>query len=68
MKKSEVLEMFDGQKGAAFALDITDSAVRIWPDELGPYQVGRVIVASIRWKGVRATKRRWPEYFERATL
>lgn len=65
MKKREVLKMFGGYKKTAHALDVTDSAVRQWPKKLGNRLAAAVIVASIQHKGVEATQKRWPVYFER---
>ena len=67
MQKTEVLEFFGGSKRAATALDVTDSAVRMWPDEIGSHLAARVIRAGIQRKGVTATRELWPTEFRRPT-
>ena len=66
MTKSEVLEFFGGSKRAAYALDVTDSAVRMWPETLGYKLAARVIVAGIQHRGVQETRQRFPDMFERS--
>lgn len=61
MKKSEVLEFFGGAKRTAQALDITDSAVRMWSDDLSDGQASKVYVAAMREKGAQTAQRMWPE-------
>ncbi len=65
MKKSDVLEFFGSYKQTAVALDITDSAVRMWPDELTSAIAAKVFVAAIQMKGSPKTRAQWPEMFER---
>ena len=61
--KAQILKAFGNVKKTSYALDVTSEAVRMWPDKIGPHLAARVIVASIRFKGVEQTQKKWPEFF-----
>ncbi|RMD64883.1 hypothetical protein D6833_03735 [Candidatus Parcubacteria bacterium] len=48
MKKIEAIKLFGGVKKLADAIQITHSAVSMWPDELSPTMRDRVIAAALR--------------------
>lgn len=66
MDKQSVIDFFGGSAEAtAHALDITGQAVRQWPDPLSPAMSDRIIGAAIKHSGTPATRKAFPEAFER---
>jgi len=66
VEKSEVLDFFGDQKETAYALGLTYQAIDRWGETLSSHLSARVIVVGIQHKGINATRRRWPSFFDRA--
>ena len=60
MQKQTILDFFGGRELTAAALDISGRAVEKWPDPVSSGTLAKVLVAGIRDKGLRATRRAFP--------
>lgn len=60
MEKQRILDFFGGREQTAAALEISGRAVEKWPDPVSKGTLAKVLVAGVKVKGLRATRRAFP--------
>jgi len=65
VEKSTVLDFFGGLPVTASVMGISQNAIRAWPDQLPEQIAARVIGRAVKLRGIRSTRKQWPDAFER---